>query len=805
MKRTARVARTAHDLDHLNRLRVPSFRIVKLFLKAGTKTSKSHLPPEAPPAEGADAGSDDFHYLPEKETIEIHYEIEDKYAMADGGKLELFNRFEETPLWSLDLSVLGPDWVTHGKHTVKWDGRVVKPTAKQDGTPADGGMTHDLTTITVDKTIHDSFPDGYVTLEHPPYKLRLSLTTEADAELKTRPVLAWTYFHILVKSIEFVLGAEETVPAGAVDDERHKMDKAIRSKVDGDGGLPGDGATRKVFLIGNIYKTAGGEMDSNVAHTLHKTMWSDGPNIPIMAKIRLLDSADAEVKVDESDKGAVALGKVRFLWDWEDPDEEVDAQQSQPKPKAFIKDAINYDKAVSEPKGDNCHLDRGGKRGTGAKPVFPDQAGYDPKDTLDAGKFPFLVLSSDSAEERRPKERKWASYSQAWTKGKLKGQTGIVFQPSRMAGDNYKLTVYVAFDRNKKDGITLDAKTQPIKAPDAIKKSTGTFQVWREIHQARYIRKKSTIAAFLPANLGGAQTLYKEAYVAFENKMDGDNQYTMDQHQIGGVTLDYNQMCEDVFAASGNSMYDAGLAVEAGADHASVDSAFLVRTYAKFIETLHEALDATGTGDWASEGIAPEDLGSTALPDPATVDPARFDAVTRLAATKAWIDGTLETSAKYIGMLDDQLCTFIESELCTKMSLISGGKAGVNTAAVDGVTVVHFNYTNTYMRDRIAAGDNVGSVFGSAVDPADAGRSKCAFLFLSPRLDTFVHEIGHHLFLPHAPTAGGYQENRHDGSDTGCIMSYNRPRPAFCGLCQLRLRGWDADVVNKTSASNKKP
>jgi hypothetical protein len=37
------------------------------------------------------------------------------------------------------------------------------------------------------------------------------------------------------------------------------------------------------------------------------------------------------------------------------------------------------------------------------------------------------------------------------------------------------------------------------------------------------------------------------------------------------------------------------------------------------------------------------------------------------------------------------------------------------------------------------------------------------------------------------------------------MMSYNRPRLAFCGLCQLRLRGWSALALKKTAAQNKKP
>ena len=817
MKRTVRAARTMHDLDHVNRLRFPAFRIVNLFLKAGSKSSKSYLPPDAPAGSGGDSGDDKFHFIPEKETIEIHYQIEDKFAVADSGKLELYNRWEDTALWSLDLKTLGPDWLKTGTHVVQWDGRVVTPTAKQDGTPDGDGMKHDLTTIDPDKTAQASFPDGYITLEHPPYKLRLSLTSEAEPELKDRPVVAWTYFQILVKSLEFALGPEESVPAATVDDDRHKMDKAVRTRINTDAGgadgagVPADGSTQKVYLPSNVYKTSNGEMNSNAAFTLYKTLWTDGPNIPILVKIRLADSADNEVKLELSDKGAVALGKTRFLWDWEDPDEDVNAQQGKPKPKAFINDAINFDKATTEPKGDNCHFERGGKRGTGSKPVFPDQAGYDAKDTLDAGKFPFKVSNGDGSGDPKPKERKWAAYSQAWTKGKLKGQTGVVFQPSRMGGDDYILTVYVAFDRKAKDTITLDAKTQPLVAADAIKKKTGKFQMWREIHLVRYVRKNSSIAAFLPGNLGACQALYKEAYIDLVNKMDGDNQYTLDNHRLAsGTAPDYNQICKNILTGSGEAIYTEELAVAGDADHASVDSAFKVRTYTEFVQAVHAKANPRNSSNadlTAIPGVDAENLGTSALPGFTAVAQPSRGALGRIKRTQEALNSySMTDNKKYAGKLDENLFLWVKQQLIPGLEVLSGAKNGVAKAALDGITVAHFNYSNTYLRDLLAGGANVGSKLGSAINPPDSSRTKCAFLYVSPRVDTFVHEIGHHLFLPHfGPQPNSYVASRHDALDLLCMMSYNRPRENFCGLCQLRLRGWSALALDPASATNKRP
>ncbi len=538
MKRTVYLARTAYDLKHLNRMAIPEFGVLSLAVATATKSSKSHIPDGAPGPTTADTGTEDFHFVPEKETVEIRYGIDDRFLLIDSGKLELFTRFSETALWTLDLKTLGADWWAHGKHAVKWDGRIVKPTAEQKGTVSDAGMANDLTTLALDKTV-TGFADGYTTLEFTPYKLKLTVTSTA-LQGRGNSDFAWTYYQILIKSIDLELGPEEAVPAVAVDDAQHKRDKAVRKKIETDGGLPAAGAAtpRKVILLSNIFKTALSQMDDNTGFTAYQTRWTNGPNIPIVAKIRLADSNDAEVKL-ESDKGAVALGKVKFLWDWTDVAEAVDAQQASANAKTFIKDAINYYKDGTDttrpakdhtyPKGDNCHVDRGGKRGPDALPVFPAQSGYDPKDALDPGKFPFKVeIAQASVTANQLSVRKWASLSQGWTSGKLKGQTGIVFQPSRMGGDSCFITVYLAYDKSKKDTLALDVKDEPLVAATAIQKSTGPFQVWREVHVGRYIRKKDTMTAFFPGAVAGVAADFARPYISLEDKTSG-NSYAFDK------------------------------------------------------------------------------------------------------------------------------------------------------------------------------------------------------------------------------------------------------------------------------------
>ena len=202
MDRPSTVARTPVGETNVNRLRAPSFGVQKLYLKAGAKSGKSHRPEGSPKLDSPDeGGNDDFNFAPSKDEVSIIYEIHNPFGVVDGGKLELFTRFEETPLWSVDLAKLGGDWWALGKHTVKWDGRVVKDDAEVKGSSKDGGIEHDLTGVDPDDSNKDEFPDGYTNLKHTPYKLKLSLTAKAQ-KIVGNPAVAWTHFHVLIKKLE---------------------------------------------------------------------------------------------------------------------------------------------------------------------------------------------------------------------------------------------------------------------------------------------------------------------------------------------------------------------------------------------------------------------------------------------------------------------------------------------------------------------------------------------------------------------------------------------------------------------------
>jgi hypothetical protein len=85
-----------------------------------------------------------------------------------------------------------------------------------------------------------------------------------------------------------------------------------------------------------------------------------------------------------------------------------------------------------------------------------------------------------------------------------------------MAGDAYRVSVYLAFDKKMAEGkssLVLDtAEDDPLQnANEAIKAKTGTFEVWRRLHFVRYMKKKAAVTPNFP--IAKFQNYYKQAYV----------------------------------------------------------------------------------------------------------------------------------------------------------------------------------------------------------------------------------------------------------------------------------------------------
>lgn len=697
----ARVARVADSLGkkHYNTLVPPSYGVAYVQLNAGSAQSTSFGGTEQKKAK------DDFHYAAGSEQLTLKYRMDDPKGVILAARIELYRRFDETPLWKRDLT---DDERADGDHSFKFE-------------------------LGTDPNEH--FPDLVPTAEHSPYKLKIT----TSSNIRPQSPCAWTYFQVLVHDVQLELGSKTVLPrdaaaAGGITPGSHRtLYDSLAGK------LPKDGETTKLELIGNLFKTDSGEMYSNAGYDLHKTQWGDGPLIPIFAKLRLRKADDTPVE------SPLGLGNVKCLWDWED------AQENPPTgldaaPSAFVNRSVNYDRDLTKPKGNNCHQTRGGKRnGSGSTdPIFPVQAGYDPKPALDETVFPFKVEAATT--------RKWAAVSMPWRKETLKGKTGVFFQPSRMAGDSYKIACYVAWEKDKDGKLVLDVE-EDIKDKTSAKAVSGKFEIWRTHSLNKYVKKKA-FAMDIP--VAAVQAYYSKTYVNLRKV------FASSATMPAGT---YNTTIGTLVAAM--PAWQKAMVDPAVDQHATGDCCINYRNHGDYLSAYRTARGWTA------------------------------------AQLNTWLAGAgagISTPAQYESFCDSLGMKTLEA-VCN-----------IQMPGTDGVTLCQFIGVHNI--------GGKGGLNGYAADLASATRQRAAFITCATpdaysgnanKLEqTTAHEIGHHLFMPHAPDGvgadGGPAPDMHDKDDHNCTMSYNfAAERRWCGFCNLRLRGWDKTTIDKDGTKNSHP
>lgn len=657
------------------------------LLGPGGARSQGWTAHEDPPDPAAEVG---FFLAPGAETVKITYTIEDPEGRAEQATLELFvldDDGDEVILWSRPLT---DDERAAGDHELDWDGQV-------DPTP--------------------TLPEGFPTVLRSPYTLRLRLRGHGEAD----PPEASTRFAVDVAAIELELG-DATVLGRA-------LDRTLHATLGGS--IPAAGATQKVQLVSNVFKTSSAEMNDDSLFTEYQGLWGAGPRIPVFAAVKVKDSGGAAVLAPR------ALAGLPIAWEWLDVAEDTSAHHA--KAKAYLDAALDFDKDLTEPAGDNCHVDRGGKRGPGAAPVFPEQAGQAPSGSLTAGTFPFEV--------KRHVERANVALTTAWTHGVAGGKTGVLFEPSRMAGDAWSLRVSLLRDMQE-DG----------PEPGAVQASTGTFETWRELHVVTYLKKN---ASFGDVNIGTFQGYYRAAKIEMLDNSGGAQ--TM-------VEADYN--AKVATAVTGQPWY-VQAAIDGGVNqYTAGDYAIHFRDYDDFKAAVRAAKgwNAAQLATWLAGGGA-----------------------------------TVNTSTKYY-----RLCK-------TWAKSITVAACDGYVHADPGVNILHFS--GLYNHES-KPGVN-SRLNGFAPSFAATGRTKCAFVLCpgpsnyggghNNAQQTLTHEIGHHMFLPHAPfpttsLPAGAQAARHDATYANCTMSYDYgAERKFCGLCILRMRGWSANWLLPQPDENTRP
>jgi hypothetical protein len=519
---------------------------------------------------------------------------------------------------------------------------------------------------------------------------------------------------------------------------KEDKDKKVYDQV---GTIPA-GSLVKLKLKSNFFTVdgTGDEMTDQTLFNKYKEMWDEGPRVPLIAIATVIDSKGNAVACGK------AMGKARVLWDFTDPAQTLTtylATAFTPPPatsnskgaKPFVDKAIAFKKAASKPKdGDNAHMDHGGKRGGSASVPLVFQA-------ADSGvqNFPFKVARGGT--------RFWASFGEFEKSGADEGKAGAVFRPSRMAGDNYSVTAYldIPFKLDKTD-------EKPSGAEREVK--VGDFETWREVTLAEHFKKGSQTTGTMPT----FAEYYADAYVEVKNESGGVKDMTKAEYDAAFTTA---------FAAAGGNA--------------------LLRKYGL----------APG-GQWDSQ------------PPPAAASPTSFIATFLpfnqfRAAVSA---GESVTGAALQTLLNTNSCGDPakhgkQAELLAKAI---GDELVRAKSTKDGITVVQF--TGVTNLDVVAGTGLLGRAVSQT---AEARRARGGFMLVSTvagAAQTPAHEIGHLMFLPHAPridasdgsvisTGGGITKDFHDKDNRNCLMSYARPRPGFCGLCLIRLRGWKGDAFDE--------
>jgi hypothetical protein len=212
---------------------------------------------------------------------------------------------------------------------------------------------------------------------------------------------------------------------------------------------------------------------------------------------------------------------------------------------------------------------------------------------------------------------------------------------------------------------------------------------------------------------------------------------------------------------------------------------------------------ASGLGNGAA-------LAAVAGATPAIV--ARNARRTRLNATRTYLQGQGYRTLRVFSVTLEEKLKAAAKRLAIELPWIAGC-ATSGAKAKPGVVVVHWQYLHSGNQEYVDAGNaDHDGLRGSAIDGAGSQRDTVVFALWRPLTPTFAHEIGHHLFLPHTkpPHSSANALKDHDAVDPKCLMSYQPDRHGFCGLCLMRLRGWQrGSGVTKAlladSTNNKKP
>ncbi|MFJ4375610.1 FYVE zinc finger domain-containing protein [Pseudomonas japonica] len=750
-------------------------------------------------------------------------------------RLELFRRNDAQALWWKDLDYTGGGIGANG--STRFDGDL------HDNVHL---ASDPVSQVTVGAALDGNFPMHMLTAEHAPYKLVLRIQ-EVTPATRVTCAARWIYLDVLVHDIQLHLEGDAWIPPAAAGNQavhRRQLVSDARNAlaaqlVAGDLG-PAAPANANLPLTMNVFSRSEVDFYSNAVYAGQKQLFGDGPSVPLRATLRIRRSDGTPATAQE---GASALGRLAVQWDWQGGDRPAHPNATA---QAFIANALDYKPSEWPHARTNCHADHGGKRG-GLSPHFLP--------------LPGATLAAPANALAAVANRPWAATSRpiADSASVDGGKAGILFLPSHIAGDSYRLRVYLGYPRLADFAVAEDDRLQAAASNSRSLASASNLVVRHRVSVARQWRKHAhvgvvglvwdNVRTYLAAACvdlvapAAAQDIPEAAYRASATAAFA----TLDLAHRLALLMPANQHNGD-YAINFKDYAAFCVAVRAhgdwlqqhyGAQHFADDRAF---RGAQLVDAGLNAGNRPG-------GYRDTDLVLPTLADLGRSSDARLDLLLREVGI------TNEASYK-------EQCRVWGGTIAPALCARHARSVSPN---VPGIHLYHFDFADQWLQYSAAAEAST-TISNYAACPAcgtptpaelrrngsrDCSNHQCRqrldqsavvtcyapFRYLNGQSDdwatqhltvkqraviragslygttaalTIAHEIGHTLGMPHAgpkahlgpitlaQTSGMYPPF-HDAADQHCIMSYNftsAPLLHFCGLCSLRLAGWSVGQSN---------
>ncbi|MFO0610062.1 MAG: hypothetical protein U0324_43285 [Polyangiales bacterium] len=788
----------------------------------------------------ASASQNRFRFVPGYETLSIAWKLVGAEFVTDVD-LEVYRRNDANPLWKKNHhwpagrcpKVKSDTFNGEMRNTAPWnvDGR------------------HRTVTVTPGFQFAE-FPDGILTVEHAPYKLKVIVRNPGNATMLVSE--RWAFLDVVLDGLEFSWGPQNVIPLthNLPTNTNNPVDRSVHAyalttdRRDGDnlaGALPLPGQTKKVYLSGHSFYQSEAELEANSAWAQHHALWGEGPNLPILLTPGVSCSDGRRVV---GQRAAAALGAMQFAWEWIDDAavpgptvhnlEQVVATNNallnaRTQAITFLQQALEFDRQVTEPPGRNCHVERGGKRGPNAPAVFPTQNG--------TGTFPFKV--------NNPATGNWCATSAVATTGVQAGKTGVVFQPSIQGGDGYKLRVVAIYDHNVDPTATHNIFHNAVDNTDAaLKAELGTLQVWRDIEHTAFGVGQNGVPE---DHLEALHARMKGAFIRVRTRKVSASRYFQAVERIHRGTLQgvppLDDFVRDMLVTDGT--YSARQRAVYDDSYEAWKQRTLNRRNGLPAARVWARQQQSPIRDYWRSGVAPD--GMYPLCEPWPIDfvgaPLPNDGNAQIDMQVTPFGGVLQQHQVVIQNaqnpqpeITSALEQFFGRALANKpykyqqdpnvtVTVHANGTQMALRHAFTGAVERYFDdrskgqweravgYAWAFQVMRVAFaevfvgvdGVRSGYFAGSATFQkgpnakamfSDASRASTD-IYITPgsSYGTTLHEWGHELYVNHPhfdaiQYAQGDPRHLHDVGTTICTMKTPPVMNNFCGFCLLRLRGW---------------